>query len=63
MECWCAATFVILSISNTRAITFSRKTHTLFFKYKLGDWYYNTVCIKKLGVLVDSKIYFNCQVD
>jgi hypothetical protein len=53
-----------LTISKTRAITFSRKTNTLLLKYKLGDSYIiRTDCIKDLGVFIDSKLYFHSHVD
>ena len=61
---WCTANFMNLNISKTRAITFSRKTITLFFKYKLGDSYITlTDCIKYFGDFIDSKLYFHSHVD
>ena len=51
---WCVAKFIRFSISKTRAITFSRNTNILFFKYRLWDSYITgTDYIKDLGVFID----------
>jgi hypothetical protein len=44
---WCAANFMTLNIITTRAITFSRKADTFFFKYIT-----RTDCIKDLAVFI-----------
>jgi hypothetical protein len=41
-----------------------KKTNALFFKYKFEDSYIGRAdCIKNLGVLIHSKLYFDCHFD
>jgi hypothetical protein len=49
-----------LNISKTRVISFSRKTTTLFFQYKLcHSFITRTDSIKDLGVFIDSELHFH----
>jgi hypothetical protein len=53
-----------LNISKTRVISFSRKTNTLIYDYKLcQSSIARTDCIKDLGVFIDSKLRFHNYVD
>jgi hypothetical protein len=61
---WCSANFMKLNISITRVISFSRKTNTLIYDYKLcQSSFTRTDSIKDLGVFVDSKLRFHNHVD
>jgi hypothetical protein len=64
VQSWCTANFMKLNISKTRVISFSRKTNTLFFQYKLcHSSITRTDSIKDLGVFTDSKLHFHNHVD
>jgi hypothetical protein len=53
-----------LNISKTRVISFSRKTTTLFFQYKLcHSSITRTDFIRDLGVFIDSKLHFHNHID
>jgi hypothetical protein len=61
---WCTANFMKLNISKTRVISFSRKTITLIFHYKLcHSSITRTDSLKYLGVFIDSKLHFRNHVD
>jgi hypothetical protein len=61
---WCTANFMKLNISKTRVISFSRKTNTLTYDYKLcQSSITRTDSIKDLGVFIDSKLQFHSYVD
>jgi hypothetical protein len=64
VQSWCTANFMKLNINKTRVISFSRKTATLFFQYKLcHSSITRTNSIKDLGVFIDSKLHFHNHVD
>jgi hypothetical protein len=53
-----------LNIQKTKIISFTRKTNSIHFKYSVKDvLILRAECIKDLGVIVDSKLYFHCHVD
>jgi hypothetical protein len=53
-----------LNIQKTKIICFTRKTNSIHFKYFVKDvLILRAECIKDLGVMVDSKLYFHCHVD
>jgi hypothetical protein len=53
-----------LNIQKTKIISFTRKTNSINFKYFVKDvLILPAECIKDLGVLVDSKLYFHCHID
>jgi hypothetical protein len=61
---WCTANFMKHNISKTRVISFSRKTNTLIYDYKLCQSSVTcTDSIKDPGVLIDSKLRFHNHVD
>jgi hypothetical protein len=53
-----------INVGRTTIISFSSKTNSIYFNYKL---YNNLVtrsqCVKHLGVLLDSKLYFHQHID
>jgi hypothetical protein len=54
---WCTANFMKLNISKTRVISFSRKTNTMIYYYKLcHSSITHPDYIKDLGVFTDSKL-------
>jgi hypothetical protein len=64
VQSWYTANFMKLNISKTRVISFSRKTNTLFFQYKLcHSFITRTDSIKDLGVFIDSKLHFHNHVE
>jgi hypothetical protein len=61
---WCFENAMTLNVGKTTIISFTRKTVGLHFNYKLSN---NPIlrsqCVKDLGVLLDSKLYFHHHVD
>jgi hypothetical protein len=61
---WCIANCIKLNISKTKIITFSRKTNTLIYDYKLcQSSLIRTDSIKDLGIFLDSKLQFHDHVN
>jgi hypothetical protein len=53
-----------LSIQKTKIISLTHKTNRINFKQFVKDALILRVeCIKDLGVMLDSKLYFHCHVD
>ena len=64
MEVLFICNFMTVIIINTRAITFSRKSNTLFFKSKFRDFYISfTKCIKEPEILFDCNFCCHFHVD
>jgi hypothetical protein len=57
---WCFENGITLNVGKTTIISFTRKTVGFHFNYKLSN---NPIlrsqCVKDLGVLLDSKLYFH----
>jgi hypothetical protein len=61
---WCRENGMELNIQKTKIISFTRKTNSIHFKYSVKDvLILHSDCIKDIGVMVDSKLYFHCHVD
>jgi hypothetical protein len=61
---WCGENGVEFNIQETKMISFTRKTNSIHLKYFVKDvLILRAECMKDLGVMVDSKLYFHCQVD
>lgn len=60
---WCSLNGMQCNIDKTVVVSFTRKQNTLFYSYNISD---NPITRKfvhrDLGILVDSKLNFNCQV-
>jgi hypothetical protein len=55
---------VDLNIQKTKIISFTRKINSIHSKYVVkGVLILRAECIKDLGVMVNSKLYFHCHVD
>jgi hypothetical protein len=55
---------VEFNIQETKIISFTRKTNSIHFKYFVKYvLILRAECIKDLGVMLDSKLYFHCHVD
>jgi len=53
-----------LNIHKTNIISFTRKTNCVHFNYCVSNvLILRSDCIKDLGVMLDSKLYFHCHVD
>jgi hypothetical protein len=53
-----------LNIQKTRIISFTRKTNSVHFNYYVSNAIIlRSDCIKDLGVMLDSKLYFHRHVD
>jgi hypothetical protein len=53
-----------LNIQKTRIISFMRKTNSVHFNYYVSNKIIlHSDCIKDLGVMLHSKLYFHCHVD
>jgi hypothetical protein len=53
-----------LNIQKTRIISFTRKTYSVHFNYYVSnEIILRSDCIKDLGVMLDSKLYFHRHVD
>jgi hypothetical protein len=61
---WCLDNGMILNLSKTTIISFTRKTNSIYFNYKSCN---NPVarpqCVKDLGVLLDCKPYFHQHIN
>jgi hypothetical protein len=52
------------NIQKTKIIFFTLKTNNIHFKYFVKDvLILRAECIKDLGVMLDSKLYFHCHID
>ena len=63
---WCSANFMKPNLGKIRVISFTRKTTSLCYPYRLGlgnSLIQRTDCVKDLGVYIDSKLYFHQHVD
>jgi hypothetical protein len=61
---WCFGNAMTLNVGKTTIISFTRKTVGLHFNYKLSNNHIlRSQCVKDLGVLLDSKLYFHHHVD
>jgi hypothetical protein len=52
-----------LNIQKTKIIYFTRKTNSIHFNYFKDVLISRSDCIKDLGVMLDSKLYFHCNFD
>jgi hypothetical protein len=53
-----------LNVQKTKITSFSRKTNSIRFNYYVsGISILRTDCMKDLGVMLDSKLYFHSHVD
>jgi hypothetical protein len=61
---WCLGNGMKINLGKTTIISFSHKTNSIYFNYKLCN---NLVtcsqCVKDLGVLLDCKLYFHQHTD
>jgi hypothetical protein len=61
---WCAENHMELNIQKTGIIYFTRKTNSVHFNYNVSnEIILRSDCIKDLGVMLDSKLYFHRHVD
>jgi hypothetical protein len=61
---WCFENGMTLNVSKTTIISLTRKTVGFHFNYKLSNIpILRSQCVKDLGVLLDSKLYFHHHVD
>jgi hypothetical protein len=61
---WCLDNGMKLSLSKTAIISFTRKTNSIYFNYKLcNNLVAHSQCVKDLGVLLDCKIYFHQHIN
>jgi hypothetical protein len=61
---WCAENHMELNIQKTRIISFTRKTNSVHFNYYVSnEIILRSDCIKDLGIMLDSKLYFHRHAD
>jgi hypothetical protein len=61
---WCSRNVMELNIQKSKIISFTRKTNSVHSKYFVRDvLIFRVECIKDLGVMVGSKLYFHSHVD
>jgi hypothetical protein len=61
---WCFVDYVKLNTSKTRVTTCTRKTHVIYYKYKINDWFITcTHSVQGLRVQLDSKLHFRAYVN
>jgi hypothetical protein len=61
---WCSENGMEPNIQKTKIISFTRKINSIHFKYFVKSvLILRAECIKDLGVMLDSKLYFRCHVD
>jgi hypothetical protein len=60
---WCGDNHMELNVQKTKIISLTRKTNSIRFNYYVsGVSILGTDCIKDLGVMLDSKLYFHSHV-
>lgn len=63
MHKWCLNNGMNLTVGITTCISFTYKTNSIAFRYKLDHTHISYfLCAKYLGVLVDSKLHFYSHV-
>jgi hypothetical protein len=61
---WCLNNGMKLNLSKTTIISFTCKTNSIYFNYKLcNNPVARSQCVKDLGVLLDCKLYFRWQIN
>jgi hypothetical protein len=61
---WCSENCMELNIQKTKLISFTRKSNSVHFKYFVKYvLILRAECMKDLGIVVDSRLYFHCHVD
>jgi hypothetical protein len=61
---WCLANGMEINIGKTAIISFSRKSNSILFNYKLcNNLVTRSQCVKYIGVMLDCKLYFHQHVD
>jgi hypothetical protein len=61
---WCLDDSMKLNSSKTTIISFTRKTNSIYFNYKLcNNLVVRSQCVKDLGVLLDCKLYFHQHIN
>jgi hypothetical protein len=64
MQNWCLDNGMKLNLSKTTIISFTRKTNSIYFNYKLcNNLEARSQCVKNLGVLLDCKLYFHQNIN
>jgi hypothetical protein len=61
---WCLVNGMQINLGKTMIVSFSRKTNSTCFNYKLcNNLVTRSQCVKDLGVLLDCKLYFHQNID
>jgi hypothetical protein len=61
---WYLVNGMKLNFGKTTIISFTRKTNSIYFNYKLrNNLVSRSQCVKDLGVLLDCKLYFHQHID
>jgi hypothetical protein len=61
---WCGENCMQLNAEKTKIASFTLKTNCIHFNYDVKDvLILRSDCIKDLGDMLDSKLYFHCHVD
>jgi hypothetical protein len=61
---WCLLNGMKINLGKTTIISFSRKTNSIYFNYKLcNNLVTRSQCVKDLGVRLDCKLCFHQHID
>jgi hypothetical protein len=61
---WCLNNGMKLNLSKTTIMSFTRKTNSIYFNYKLcNNPVARSQCVKDPGVLLDCKLYFHQHIN
>jgi hypothetical protein len=64
LQNWCLDNGTKLNLSKTTVISFTRKTNSIYFNYKLcNNLVARSQCVKDLGVLLHCKLYFHQHIN
>jgi hypothetical protein len=64
LQQWCTENYMELNIQINRIITYTRKTNNVNFNYYVSNvTILRSYCIKDIGVMLGSKLYFHFHVD
>jgi hypothetical protein len=57
---WCLVNGMKLNLGESTTVSFTRKTNSIYFSYKLcNNLVSRPQCVKDLGVVLDCKLYFH----
>jgi hypothetical protein len=63
VQYWCLVSGMKLNLGNTTTVSFTRKTISIYFNYKLcNNLVPRSQCVKDLCILLDCKLHFHQRI-